>query len=123
MTLPRDLVVDALQATAPDGVQVEPYARVLDNVAKRTVMVRVDTVKPRRDVAQAHRTYGCAVLVIAPTTDAGPADDELDALLEDVLEAIELSPDLDWSEAKRATLDDIWPAYEITLTVTTTKEQ
>lgn len=123
MTLPRDLVVDALNATAPDGVQVEPYARGLDNVARPVVMVRVDAVAPARNVAQGQRRYGCAVLVVVPTTDPGPADDELDALLEDVLEAIELAPKLDWTEAKRATLDDTWPAYEVTVNITTTTEE
>ena len=87
-------------------------------------MVRVDTVAPS-PIPNALREYTFGLLLLTPLTRPGAADDELDGLLEDVLFALEGSAvpnGIVWSKAERATYEDKFPAYEVTLTVHITKE-
>jgi hypothetical protein len=119
----RDEVVAALQTVVPSGIEVIAYSRDIDQPAKPTVMVRVDRVRPVPESREVRR-YGFALILITPKTTAGPADDELDGLLEDVLHAVESSTDgLVWTQATRANYEDRFPAYQIELDVITQKEQ
>lgn len=118
----RQLVVAALEAAlAPQDVTVMAYSRSVDNIARNTVMVRVDEVRPSTN-PQAFREYTFALLVLVPQTEPGVADAELDALLEDVLHAIDQSDLPVWTLASRASFEERFPAYEIALTIHVTKE-
>lgn len=119
----RSEITALLTATgALPGVQVIAYAREIDPPQMSTVMVRIDEVRPSK-VAQGLQDYDFALVCIAAKTAAGPGDDELDALLEDVLLAVQkASPaGITWSSAKRATYNETNPAYEVACTVTVTK--
>ena len=121
----RTEVVTLLTAVLPTDVDVIPYARNIDAPTKSTVMVRTDRVTPS-PAAAGMRTYEMACILIAKRTTAGPGDDELDLLLEDVLHALAhqtIPNGVTWSEARRATYgepDGTNPAYEIALAVTVT---
>ena len=93
------------------GVKVEPYSRntVVD---ENTVMVRLDRVVK----APPWRTYDAALLVLVPQQVPGNADDELDALLEDVLHALDRSR-VRWSTAARSVFETGAHCYEVTLSV------
>lgn len=120
MTTPRLALASALATALPDNVHVEPYARDGYVVTKPTVMLRIDEVSRSVKAPQADRRYTYALLVVVPQTSThGPADDRLDALLEDVLYAIEQDHDLpQWTSCKRAVFaDDELPAYEVTIPV------
>lgn len=54
------------------------------------------------------------VLTAADKPDA--VEDDLDALLETVLEAIEDAPAFAWTEAERGVLADRWQGWQLTLT-------
>lgn len=129
----RDEVVATLAAEAGPGlplagVAVIAYARNIDPPQVPTVLVRVDEVSPSvpsRDnpIPNAWRTYGFALVLVPSTSEPGTADDELDALLEDVLYAIDQHDRLTWTKATRGTYQDTtYPAYEVALTVPFTKE-
>jgi len=107
----------------PLNVNVMGYARNVDAITEPTVMVRVDQVD-HDQAARVWRRYTVALLVIVPQTDVLPAaEDELDNLLEDVLHQLEQpTTPLTWSTAKRAVFQDVWPCYEVTLSVPITKE-
>lgn len=124
---PRQLVTELLEAGLPEGIVVLPYARDGVVPASTTVMIRVDSVTRAPEAPIAHRRYTYAVIVVAAQVDDhGAADDELDGALEDVLHVIETSPGLPmWTSAERAVYGESTqlPAYEITLTVTHSKEQ
>lgn len=120
----RDEMVGLLQALLPSDIDVMPYAKNVDAIARSTVMVRIDEVTPS-NMPQALRQYVFALLLLTPLTTAGPADDELDALLEDVLLALESSVNDNraiWSKATRATYEDKFPAYQVDVVVHTKKE-
>lgn len=120
---PRMLVNDALTAQlSPASVTVLPYARQIAPPPRPTVMVRLDRLIPGTlaGVGQVRSTELALIVLAAKTDPTGPADDELDALLEDVIHAVEQAPGLTWTEAKRAVYADTIPAYEVSVTTHTT---
>lgn len=123
MPTPRQIIVAALDAALPSDVDVITYAHNIDAPTRSTVMVRVDRVTPAGNL----RAYTFGLVLIAAKTTSGPADDELDALLEDVLFAIRTSMDgMTWTEAIRATYgepDGTNPAYELAVSVTIESEE
>lgn len=126
--LARDEIVSLLQGDGvlSDDVEVIGYARNIDPPRKPTVMVRIDAVRPSQAAGGLWQVDAALVLIGTKTTP-GPADDELDALLQDVLLGLDL-PALDgitWSEAKRALYGDpdpTNPAYEIAVSIHLKKE-
>ena len=118
----RNEVVTLLDGILPTDVDVIAYARNIDPPKRSTVLVRVDEVVPN-PLPQVWRGYRFALVLVAAKTDAGPADDELDGLLEDVLHAIDTSDTITWDKASRAVYQDTNPAYEVVLNVPFSKEQ
>jgi hypothetical protein len=112
MSNPRDVVVEHLTAELPD-VLVKPHADQVDNVVGDLVMVRLDTVVP--GVVKGRRDYTGSLLLVTGATSAEAGDGDVDDLLEDVLAVLDKTPNVTWSEAKRATLDDQWHAWEVTV--------
>lgn len=114
---PRAQVVNVLTAALPPDITVLPYAKNLDTAGNGTVMVRIDEVVPSSN-PQALREYRFALVLVVPQTLTG--DDLLDALLEDVLYALEsrdVPNGIVWNSATRATFEDKFPAYQVDLTV------
>lgn len=124
MSAARNLLTSLLDPILGPGVTVIKYAREIDPPAKPTVLIRVDSIKPSKH-AQGLWDYGFALICIASKSGAGPADDELDDLTEDVLLAMEddsIPNGVIWSEATRVTYAEQYPAYQVDLTVTISKE-
>lgn len=112
---PRAQIAAALAASLPDDIKVMPYARNIDPPAQTTVMVRLDRVEPH-PAAKGPRRYTFALVILAALTDpSGPADDELDNALEDVLHVIDKAPAYRYEKAERATYANTTPAYEVTI--------
>ncbi len=120
----RTEVVALLLATLPPDITILPYAREIDPPAQPTVMVRIDEVRPS-PAGFGLQNYEFALVLIAAKTAPGPADDELDVLLDDVLHALgkpAIPVGVTWTSAKRATYNDTHPAYEVAISVTAVKE-
>jgi chitinase len=121
----RSALHDLLGGALPIDVDLIKYSREIDSPLKSTVMIRVDEVAPST-AASGLRDYQFALVLIAAKTAAGAGDDELDALLEDVLFALdqvgEAVAGVTWSSAKRATYNENNPAYEVAVSVTVEKE-
>lgn len=124
---PRQLVLDALAATELAAYRLIPYARDPGAIEAPTIMVRVDQVDPSTE--HLTRRYTFALILLTPRTDpTGPADDELDELLEDVLHALDNTGlAIVWTRATRAGFAPSGdpsnagtPCYEVTVNVTTT---
>lgn len=113
MSNPRDVVVEHLRAGLPD-VLVKPHAEGVDNLVGDLVMVRLDEVVP--GAVKGLRAYTGSLLCATGTTSAEKGDQDVDDLLEDVLAVIDRTPGVTWSKAARATLDETWPAWEVTVT-------
>lgn len=123
----RQDVVDALQALTVEGgrlegVHVIEYARRIDAPAVPTVLVRQDSVEPST-FPQAWLDYVFGLVLVPPTIDPEQADADLEALLTDVLFALEQADNMTWSKATRGTFQDTqFPAYEVTVSVPFAKE-
>ena len=120
MSTPRNALADRLAAGLPTSVRVVPYARNIDAPKRPTVMARVDEVLPHEQAPTTHRLYRfTAILIASKVAPDGPADDELDALLQLVLDAVDDDDTMAWTRATRATwLDTTLPAYEVAVEVT-----
>jgi hypothetical protein len=123
----RAHIIEATRGALADAglvdLDVVP-ARVVDDLARPLVMVRLDTIKPEPAAGKWRRQYGAALLVVHPIVDTGEAGtDELDLLVEDVLHALDVSR-IRWTNAERVTLQETnGPAWEITLQPTPTQHQ
>lgn len=124
-SIPRKQAADLLAGILPAGVRVIPHARNTPAPDRQTVMLRFDEVAVHPQAPESHRLYTFTGIVITPMVDpTGPADDDLDDLLEQVLFALDESPHLSWSRAVRGTwLDTTAPCWEITVTSATPKPQ
>ena len=119
----RDTVIEQLEQLDLGAAKVMPYATNLLVVDRPTVMVRVDNITPDPR-ARVWRRYDIALVLVVPKTEPGPADDQLDGLLEDVLHELEKdTTPLTWTAAKRAVFQEGYPAYEVVLSVPFDKEQ
>lgn len=119
---PRQLLADLLDAHLPSDVQLIPYAEQIDAPNTSTVMLRLDRVEPGR--AGGLTQYHFALILIAGTISVGAGDDELEALLEDVLFVLNI-PDVaaavGWEPpATRQVYGDSLPsnpAFQVNVTV------
>lgn len=110
----------ATLATALDPeVDIVEYARDGLTLTARTVMLRVDEVQRYSAAPLARRRYVYALILAVPQTSThGPADERLDAFLEEVLAAIEAAGTLpQWTTCRRGTYGKEYPAYEVVLPV------
>ena len=125
--LARDEVVNLLAAHLPEGIEVIPYARNIDPPSVPTVMVRIDRVRPSQ-IAGSLWDVDVALILIATQVTPGPADIELDGLLQDVLFALgktDIQNAIRWTEATRAVFGEpepTNPAYEVMANTQVQKE-
>ena len=81
------------------------------------MFVRLERVTLAPEVPAAARKYVFDLVVVTPLSEAGPADDELDQALEDVLHAIDKHPQFQWEQADRAVFESTQtPCYRVTVT-------
>lgn len=128
--LARDQIMSVLQSPGalPTDIDVQAYARNIDPPLRSTVMVRIDKVRPSK-VGSGLWEVDAALVLIGAQTTPGAADDELDALLQDVLHALgsqAVANALTWTEATRAVYGEpepTNPAYEVAVNTHIQKEQ
>lgn len=115
-----DLIESALEAAEADPMpEVTGFAASLDATTLR-VLVMPEEIVPTPAAPRGARTYTFSVLAVARlTVPTLEAEEELDDLVADVLDALDwVGKDLGvtWSSARRATYEDKAPAYLITAT-------
>lgn len=119
MTEARTLIHDDLVRYLPQGYVVEPWAPQLDGVEGPTLLLRLGKIEPRPQAGHRARVYLGAVLAVAPVAELDLATtNEVDALAEDVLHAIDQSNVVSWTSAERVSIDDTWAGWEVQITTT-----
>lgn len=116
-----DELTDQLAAIAPDRFEVHPYEGTLpavDGDGPVPVVVGMSRINLDRSGPASTRSYTFTLSVPCRLVEPGLADDQLDADVELVLEAIDATTYCDWDTAARGTwADQARPAYAITTTV------
>lgn len=112
----RTELADALDAATPESWQVDPFYRVPDGIEAGCTRLIVYGATWRPGGALGLRQLEAVVWLIVPELDPELVDDELDARLATLLDVLDSSPVLAWSEAERGTLDESYPGYRVTLT-------
>lgn len=64
-------------------------------------------------------THNLKVVIATPKKMTSAAEDELDTALDALMLSLQRLPDVYWQDARRLTLGDSFPAYEITLVAIT----
>lgn len=119
----RSIVAQKLSEGLAEDVLVWPYYKSLDHVLSPTVVVALKSLSPSI-LANAWYQARVTLIAVVPQQDSPNADDELDALLADVLAVLETDDfqGITWETATRAVLDDIYPSFEIELVLYLQKE-
>ena len=122
MNTGRSEVINLLKASLPSTVDVIEYQQNVENISKQTLMVVTKDINP----TDLHLTwrYGFDLYVMTPLTKTGTSDDELDAFLEDVLDALEGSEipnNVTWQSATRASFEGKFPAFTVAIQVLMTR--
>lgn len=106
---------------SPSRATIESYLRAPETLAKRMVLISVEEVATS-PAGLGMRDYSARLVVAVPTTTTGPADDDLDELLDDVLDLLDSNdvPNaVTWTKATRGTYrNSDAPAYLVDVTVT-----
>jgi hypothetical protein len=108
-------IASAVAAAHPDPVTrpvVSDYPGPTDPPTLPTILVGSQGIDPP-DVACPAPLYRCAVVVFVPIITPGPADDELDDLLDVVLTGLD-ARGLAWRDVVRGVWLESLPAYTIT---------
>lgn len=122
MTVRSDLAA-ALKPLLPRNVKIVDVPRGLDGIetSRPVIMLYRETVEKAPN-AQGSYFNTFAVWIISPNVDPKRAEDQLDAMLDEVIPALDAIAWLNWSKAERSTFgDNQAPAYKIDLTIITNK--
>lgn len=111
MATARQEVADVL---TPLGYPVHT-GRLPDNIGSPELAVFTSKVEPA-GTGRARR-WTLDVFVLTQLTAPAAADEDLDAVLERVLDAIDKSTSMHWTETERGTANDSFQSHKVTLWV------
>lgn len=120
----RSDVAAALKPLLPTRIKIIDVPRSLDGLEANhpVVVLYRESVKPAPN-AMGTCLNSMSLWIINPGADLTRAENALDALLDEVLGALDDIMWLNWETAERSVFgDNQAPAYKITMTVLSTKE-
>lgn len=115
MPLPRETLAALLRPSLPSGLRFLTYGRTLDGLTAPTLVLSLDEVVPSPQPQAWHR-YQFSLKLIVPQAEFAEADENLEALLVEVLLALEATALPAWTSATRVVVDETWHGYSITFT-------
>lgn len=122
MTTARAILAGHLAEALPEGWTIHESATSPDLVTRPTVIIARREVSPVAEAPTTRRRHEVDIHLLTPT-ESTAVEDELDALLDTLLAAIEpLAGTVWWTRATRAVLDERWHAWRVTTVVHTTTE-
>jgi hypothetical protein len=118
----RRWVLEELKPILPKDWRLVPYAADVDAPSVPTVLIKLQSVAPLPGAPLGHLNATYVVTIVEPQTDAGTADRNLDDELLTLLHALDGVQNLIFSQAERVAFDDVHMAYDVSLTVITSKD-
>ncbi len=122
---PRLSLAEALKANLPSAWLVQGWKPTEINVSKAAVYVTQDEVGPYPAAPQGADETTLTVLIVEPTLDPKTSEDRLEDNLDRVLDVLDRVTALTTGKAKRGvtSAQGGFPAYEITVTLATTRRK
>lgn len=113
-TSPRKLLSDALTPHL-GGVKIVPNSRNIDALDKPIVQISLMEFSrlPQAPIGKHLVTF--TVTVVTPLTTPVKAEDDLDKLVGDLIDAIDQIEWLDWESARKVIYSDRHLAYDVTV--------
>lgn len=110
----RKQLHDALAPHLP-GVKLVPSSRALDTLDRKVVQISLMELSrlPEAPLGKHRATF--TVTVVTPLTTPQRAEDELDALVGDLVQAIDGIDWLSWESARKVLYSDRYLAYDVTV--------
>ncbi|PPG53417.1 hypothetical protein C5C41_06745 [Rathayibacter sp. AY1E9] len=122
MSLRTD-ILDQLVPLAPEGVQVHRGVTLPARIQKMTLAVAQNGISRNPQAPAVGLDCEFELFLLAPFEDLTKAEDLLDDHLTAVLDALDSSTNLNWSGITRATVDDRFPGYAITISTLVIRSQ
>ncbi|MBF4565398.1 hypothetical protein [Plantibacter sp. VKM Ac-2876] len=123
MNSPRQYLADTIKPLLPKRWNLVPYqAPSLDKLAVPTVVISTKSFTPTPTAPRSSLTHTFTVTVIDPATDNEKAEEALEDEVMELVYALEQLDSLVWENAERVQWADRLMAWDITLTLITTRK-
>jgi len=113
---------DLLREVMPSNVRVIDSQRTLDRIDSPTLQIIHTGVAKTPAMPLAARDIEFTLNLLSPIEDIEMAEDELDNLIDEVLDALDRYPTANYSAAAKGVIGNL-AGYSITLTLTIPKDQ
>lgn len=122
MPIPRKVLADSLKPILPPDWAIIPSGRTIDAVPTTTVQLKQLSIIRTPAAPASNHTIEFVVTIAAPEQKTQAAEDRLDDQVVDLLHAFD-DLQIAWTEARKVSVTDRRLGYDITLTITSQKEQ
>lgn len=122
MTIRSDvatLITEALAGGPREDTKVVTSERELGQLDRSAVLVRGATLARTPGAPLSHRNVGLTVTIVSAHQDLDYAEDDLDELVPDILDALDHQSILTWTGARKVAYDDTHLAYDVDIDVIT----
>lgn len=111
----------ATELALPPAWTLIPEQRFPDTIARPTVVLQHTRIERLAEAPLGHLRHEVVLTVLDPHTDIAAAEDALDDAVTTLLSAIDGHPTIGWTRSEKVVHRDTYPAWNITLTVITTR--
>jgi hypothetical protein len=118
----RQYLVDQLKPLLPEKWRWYAYNTNLDNLSTPVAMLWLQTITRTPEAPMGFRSTTFLLTIVEPKQDPAQREDPLDENLIELVDAIDTIPNVRWTRAERATFQDTYLAFDITLEIITKKD-
>lgn len=116
----RKQLADKLAPLLP-GVKIVPASRNLDNLTQPVLQLSLRELSRLKDAPIGAHRADFIVTIVTPITTPQRAEDDLDALVADLVAGIDSLDGIGWETATKVTYADRYLAYDVVVFATATK--
>lgn len=111
------------QLNLPAGWKVIPEQRFPETISATTVILQHTRIEPLPAAPIGHLRHEVTLSVLSPFTDIAKAEDDLDDAVAAIITNLDGHDQISWTAAEKTTHNDSYGAWNITLTVISSKEK
>jgi hypothetical protein len=123
MASPREDLEGFLTPLLPDNWKIITSERSLDTPSTPTLRLRQTVIKHHASAPLGLHTIEFVAVLSSPLADVDRAEDELDDSVNTFMHALDDHPSVLWDEARKTITTESQMGYEITLTLTSRKDE